>query len=110
MHNAYYSAAITDFISRDPKAVLGELAKRNPFSLDPLQRNSWLSQIELLQPQLADFGGGWIAFEFAVPRMGKRVDVVLIIAGIVFVVEFKVGSAQFDAAASDQVIDYALDL
>ena len=53
---------------------------------------------------------GWIAFEFAIPRMGKRADVVLVAAGIVFVVEFKVGSQHFDAAASDQVVDYALDL
>lgn len=110
MHNAYYSASINDFIAQVPEAVLGELAKRNPFALDPLQRNAWLSQIEILQSQLVGMSAGWIAFEFAIPRMGKRVDVVLIIAGIVFVVEFKVGSDQFDATASDQVVDYALDL
>jgi hypothetical protein len=110
MHNAYYSASINDFIAQAPDAVLGELAKRNPFALEPLQRNAWLSQIELLQAHLAGLDRGWIAFEFAIPRMGKRVDVILIIEGIIFVVEFKVGSDQFDAAASDQVVDYALDL
>jgi len=36
--------------------------------------------------------------------------VVLTAAGIVFVLEFKVGSRHFEAAASDQVVDYALDL
>jgi hypothetical protein len=73
------------------------------------KRNAWLNQIELVQQQLQDLDG-WIAFEFAIPRMGKRADVVLVTAGIVFVLEFKVGAHQFDAAAFDQVIDYALDL
>jgi hypothetical protein len=110
MHNAYYLAFINDFVAQGPRAVLGELAKSNPFALDPLQRNAWLSQIELLQAHLAGLTPGWIAFEFSIPRMGKRVDAVLVTAGIVFVVEFKVGSRQFDLAAIDQVVDYALDL
>ena len=48
--------------------------------------------------------------EFNIPRMGSRVDVVLLIGPVVFVVEFKVGEAKFDRAALDQVWDYALDL
>jgi hypothetical protein len=42
--------------------------------------------------------------------MGKRADVVLLWSGMVFVVEYKVGSRVFEAAALDQVLDYALDL
>lgn len=110
MHNAYYSASINDFVAQGPDTVLGELAKHNPFALDPLQRNAWLSQIELLRANLAGFTSGWIAFEFSIPRMGKRADAVLVTAGIVFVIEFKVGSHQFDLSAIDQVVDYALDL
>src|SRR5205807_4131981 len=53
---------------------------------------------------------GAIFFEFSIPRMGRRVDVVLLIEGIVFVIEFKIGSRMFDVAAVDQVWDYALDL
>jgi hypothetical protein len=109
MQNAYYSAPINDFVVLSAEAVLGELAKRNPFALDPLQRNAWLSQIDLARAQCGKFDG-WIAFEFAIPRMGKRADVVLITAGIVFVIEFKIGSHHFDAVAFDQVVDYALDL
>src|ERR1700761_13 len=101
MHNAYYSASINEFVAQGPSAVLGELAKSNPFALDPLQRNAWLSQIELLQAHLARLASGWIAFEFSIPRMGKRADAVLVTAGIVFVVEFKIGSGQFDLAATD---------
>jgi hypothetical protein len=107
--NAFYSNPIADVVDQTAEAILGHLAKRNPFALDALQRNAWLSQIDLVQRQLQSVDG-WIAFEFAIPRMGKRADVVLVTAGIVFVIEFKVGSRQFDAAAFDQVMDYALDL
>jgi hypothetical protein len=109
MNGAFYSNSIKDLLDQTPEAILGHLAKQNPFALDPLQRNAWLTQISLVRSQ---FGGldGWVAFEFAIPRMGKRADAVLIIAGIVFVLEFKVGSGQFDATAVDQVVDYALDL
>ncbi|MCP1783901.1 DUF2075 domain-containing protein [Bradyrhizobium japonicum] len=110
MHAAYYSAAINDFVGQSPQRVLGELTKSNPFALESLQRNAWDGQIELLQSQLAGSHEGWIAFEFAIPRMGKRVDAILIVAGIIFVVEFKVGSPEFETSASDQVVDYALDL
>ena len=107
--NAFYSSSIADAVDQTSEAILGHLAKRNPFALDALQRNAWLSQIDLVRTPIPGLDG-WIAFEFAIPRMGKRADVVLVTAGIVFVLEFKVGSHQFDAAAFDQVIDYALDL
>lgn len=42
--------------------------------------------------------------------MGRRIDAVLIIEGVVFALEFKVGEEQFEAGARDQVWDYALDL
>jgi hypothetical protein len=109
MNGAFYSSSIKDFVDQTPEEILGHLAKRNPFALDASQRNAWLTQISLVQSQFGNLEG-WIAFEFAIPRMGKRADAVLIAAGIVFVLEFKVGSDLFDAAAIDQVVDYALDL
>jgi hypothetical protein len=60
--------------------------------------------------ELRELGDGWIALEFAIPRMGKRVDTIIIRRGIVFVIEFKMGTKHFDASAIDQVTDYALDL
>ncbi|MDD1522235.1 MULTISPECIES: DUF2075 domain-containing protein [Bradyrhizobium] len=109
MNGAFYSSSIQELVDLTPDAILGSLAKQNPFALEALQRNAWLSQIELARAQFSGLDG-WIAFEFAIPRMGKRADVVVTTAGIVFVIEFKVGSDQFDAAALDQVVDYALDL
>jgi hypothetical protein len=48
--------------------------------------------------------------EFNIPRMGRRIDAVLLIGPVVFVIEFKVGESVFERAAVDQVWDYALDL
>jgi hypothetical protein len=109
MSSAFYSSSIKELVDQTPEAILGHLAKKNPFALDALQRNAWLSQIDFVQTQLGGLAG-WIAFEFAIPRMGKRADLVLITSGIVFILEFKVGSQHFDASASDQAVDYALDL
>jgi hypothetical protein len=86
------------------------LAENHPHDLDPLQRNAWIAQITLLQNELRNNDGGWIALEFSIPRMGKRVDALVIYGGIIFVLEFKVGAEQYSASAIDQVMDYALDL
>ena len=110
MKTAYYSSSIDKFLATSPHAVLGYLAESHAHDLDPLQRNAWIAQIEILQRELKDFTDGWIAFEFSIPRMGKRVDTVVITQGIIFVLEFKVGTTHYQASATEQVIDYALDL
>jgi hypothetical protein len=53
---------------------------------------------------------GKVYFEFVVPRLGKRIDVVLVIDHVLFVLEFKVGEKDFTRSGIDQVWDYALDL
>src|SRR5262249_23458089 len=53
---------------------------------------------------------GFVYFEYSIPRMGKRIDVVLIVSAVIFVLEFKIGKEDYSSAALDQVCDYALDL
>lgn len=53
---------------------------------------------------------GEIIFEYDIPSLGKRVDVVLLLKGIVFCLEFKVGKTKISENDIDQVLDYALDL
>jgi hypothetical protein len=75
------------------------------------QTDSWLAQLAILRQALQDFRGkGRIFFEFSVPRLGKRIDVVVIIEQVIFVIEFKVGETTFTGSATDQVWDYGLDL
>jgi hypothetical protein len=53
---------------------------------------------------------GYLLLEYTIPRMGRRVDAVLLLARSVVVVEFKVGATEYATSALDQVTDYALDL
>lgn len=112
MQRAYYSAKQSEFLAADPDSILGSLTRNHPFSLEDLQRNAWISQIQILQNQLLALPDSFVAFEYAIPRMGKRVDVdvVIIHSGVVFVLEFKAGEKKHTQHALVQALDYALDL
>lgn len=109
---AYYSNSIEHFLHDSSSRILGLLAEHHQFSLEDLQRNSWIEQIKILKEQLGVHPviSGHIFFEFTIPRMGKRVDVVLLIGDVVFVLEFKVGETGYPKYAIDQAVDYCLDL
>jgi hypothetical protein len=106
---AWYGASVASFLQSSTEMVLGRLVGNCDFAVIPSQREAWVQQIDILRTSLEDLTGS-LCFEFNIPRMGRRIDVVLLIGPIVFVVEFKVGEKQFDRAAVDQVWDYALDL
>jgi hypothetical protein len=105
----WYGAPIAEFVPANVDSVLGLLTRNCEFALLPTQREAWLGQIEFLQPKLSDLAGS-IFFEFNIPRMGRRIDVVLVIGAVIFAIEFKVGEKTFDRSAIDQVWDYGLDL
>ncbi|HNE05587.1 MAG TPA: DUF2075 domain-containing protein [Anaerolineales bacterium] len=109
MRRAYYSDKIPDFQKRTSDEILGRLAQGNDFSLEQTQRDAWLEEIRILKNILQSYKGS-IYFEYSIPRMGKRIDVVLVIGAVIFVLEFKVGEKDFPSHAIDQVWDYALDL
>jgi hypothetical protein len=107
----FYSDDIADFLAKDATSILGELAAVSSFALEPTQRDAWLAQITILAETLSALGStGRIYFEYSIPRLGKRADVILIIGSVLFVIEFKVGERGYPAHAIDQVWDYALDL
>lgn len=109
MRREYYSDTIANFLRITPNEILGELVKNNDFPLEQTQRDAWLEEINILQKALKPFGGS-VYFEYSIPRMGKRIDVVIITGSTIFVLEFKVGMNEFPSYAIDQVWDYALDL
>ena len=110
MQREYYSASIKDFLAMDAEIILGKLMIHDEFSTSDLQKNSWRKEITILQEQLRTFEDGEIAFEYTIPRIGHRIDVVCIICGVIFLLEFKVGEREYKKATDDQVMDYALDL
>lgn len=107
---AYYFNSITNFILEDEESVLGQLLINDEFETTDLQKMAWRSEIQILKEQLVDFSQGDIIFEYTIPRMGHRVDVICIIEGIIFLLEFKVGDKEYKKSTTDQVMDYALDL
>lgn len=107
-----YSDDFKSFIESDPYSILGRI--HNAFHGQALTTTdeAWIGEIDLLQRVLMPWKNeeAEIIFEYDIPRLRKRIDVVLIIRGIIFCLEFKVGKK--DALQSDveQVMDYALDL
>lgn len=105
----YYSDTIDLFEKKSTNEIIGQITNENQFDSNRNTNQSWRSQIEILKETLIDLQGE-LFFEFSIPRMGKRVDCLLIIQNIVFVIEFKVGEKEYLSSNLDQVWDYALDL
>ena len=110
MQRSYYSKNLKEFLNEENEAILGKLTKNHSFSLEERQRDAWIQQILILKEELSEFDSGHILFEYSIPRMGKRVDVVFIYSGLVFIIEFKVNADAYNKADVDQCLDYALDL
>lgn len=112
MERFYYSAAIGEFTAAQDDTILGVLARGNEFDLTSNQRDAWKSEITIMKRVIRDLllNEGQIIFEYTIPRLGKRIDVVLLTGGVVFAIEFKVGQNQILVNDKEQVWDYALDL
>ena len=109
MPNYSFKDNIQSFLEKSTEEIIGSISLANQFDSTQLQNRAWEQQILILKNTLNDFTGT-IFFEFSIPRMGKRVDSIIIIDDIVFVVEFKVGEQRFLQNDIEQVWDYALDL
>ncbi len=105
----YYSNSIEGFLKDSSNEILGELSRNSEFADEQTQKAAWLVQIQSLKYCLINHDGH-IFFEYAIPRMGRRVDVVLVIQNVIMVLEYKAGEKHFLASAIDQVWDYGLDL
>jgi hypothetical protein len=105
----WYGASISEFVESNGEKIVGQLTLNSSFDIDRTQAAAWLAQIDFLQAEVKGFTGS-IFFEFNIPRMGRRIDVVLVIGPVIFAIEFKVGEKAFDRSAIDQVWDYGLDL
>jgi len=108
MKRAYYSNTIANFLKTAPEDIIGHLTIGS-CSVEQLQAHAWREEISILHETLGSYEGT-VYFEYDIPRMGRRIDVVLLIGPVIFVVEFKTGEKEFAAHAIDQVWDYALDL
>jgi hypothetical protein len=97
-------------LKADSRTIIGELTQNCEFDLERTQSSAWSEQIEILRSALGTYSEGSLFFEYSIPRLGRRIDVVLILDSTLFVLEFKVGESEYPSNGYDQVWDYALDL
>ena len=107
---AYYYNSIPGFIVEDSSTIIGQLVSHS-FEVNKEQSNAWELQVEELQTRLRECEmDGDIIFEYDIVRLGKRIDVVLLIRHMVFSLEFKNGKNAFTAQDARQAEDYAIDI
>ena len=101
---SYYSASLTQFLQQPTEEILGTIHANNTTADTTIQQsNTWEQEIAILKDQLSSFNEGQVIVEYTIPRMGKRVDVVLLHNNIVFLLEFKCGANKYHSTAYDQV-------
>ncbi len=107
-----YDSDISSFLTASRNEVFGTLCDNYHGEALTTTRDAWTGEIDILQKALLPWkdSDGKIIFEYDIPRLGKRIDVVVLLNGIVFCLEFKVGQSEILMADVDQVLDYALDL
>ena len=112
MSRCLYNSSFEKFNNADNNSLLGILCDNYHGEALTTTREAWKGEISIMKDVLYELTGkdGIIVFEYDIPRLGKRIDVVLLLGGIIFCVEFKVGESRILEADVDQVLDYALDL
>lgn len=107
-----YENSFRGFISGEDNSISGELCNHYHGAVQSTQIEAWGKEIAILKHVLGPYrdSDGRIIFEYDIPRLGKRIDTVLLMNGIIFCLEFKVGQTKIVEADVDQVLDYALDL
>ena len=107
-----YSDKYSAFLRDTEQSILGILCDNYYGVVRTTTIEAWKTEIVIMQEVLRRFADqdGRIIFEYDIPRLGKRIDVVLLYKGIIFCIEFKAGESSILEADVDQVLDYALDL
>ena len=107
-----YSDVFGNFLRKDSESIFGELVDNYHGEIIGTTKEAWKGEIALLKKVLVPWSNenAQIIFEYNIPRLGKRIDVVLLLRGLIFCLEFKVGQKVALQADVEQVMDYALDL
>ncbi len=112
MARCLYNSTIREFLQLSPDALLGCFVNNYHGAVLTTTNDAWANEIlimqEILQPWKDEYGQ--VIFEYDIPRLGKRIDVVLLLRGLIFCLEFKVGERDVLQSNMEQVMDYALDL
>ena len=105
---SYYEADIATFLQESPQMILGALVMASGDDTHE-QKAAWVQEIELLKRAL-ETRSGHLFLEFTVPRLGSRIDAVVLSRGVIVPIEFKVGASRFNTSDINQAWDYALGI
>ena len=108
----FYQSDVKSFLAEDTDAIFGKMSRADEMDTASTQKFAWEQEITIMKDVLAPYANeqAQIIFEYTIPRLGKRIDVVVLLREHVFVIEFKAGEEEYNHADVDQVLDYALDL
>lgn len=109
MSSPFYGDSIENFLHQNKNEIFGIIAKNDEYDSVFKQKEAWIAQIQLLKMVLQDVSGS-IIFEYTIPRVGGRIDNILLINNTIFVLEFKVGKESYDTSSTTQARTYAIDL
>ena len=112
MTRCLYHATIHEFLQQSPEALLGTFVNNYHGVAMTTTNEAWADEIHIMQETLQPWKDedGQVIFEYDIPRLGKRIDVVLLFRGLIFCLEFKVGEREMLQSNIEQVLDYTLDL
>ncbi len=110
MKRAWFDAPAEIMAKAAPELVLGHLTAASQFPAELPQIAAWQFSIGHVRQLAAALPAAHVFMEFAIPRMGRRADAVLVIGPLIFVLEYKIGERGFPRHAIEQVHGYALDL
>lgn len=110
MYRTYLSVKAAGVLASTDSHLFGILAQKLQFAIEPTQGAAWQYQIKHLRELAAALPGAHFFMEFLIPRMGRRADLIIILSGVIFIVEYKVGEHHFKRSGLEQVYGYGLDL
>ena len=110
----YFNVSLTlkDFCNLSKDDLIGKLSSKHTLhhsSLSSTQNEAWSKEYDDLH-QILQGRSGQILFEYSIPGLPKTIDVVLLMRGIIFVIEYKAGSSLYNEQDKRQVNGYALRL
>lgn len=105
----FYSDTISQFFTRSTQEIVGFLTSADAHDINKETSNSWNKEIGILKCALTAYSNREdVYFEYNIPRMGRYVDVIVLIDGIVFALEYKTSGQKFTRDALVQVWNYAI--
>ena len=112
MSRCLYNSSFEKFINADENSIFGALCDNYHGDALTTTREAWKSEISIIKCVLSKYAdkNGQVIFEYDIPRLGKRIDVVLLLKGIVFCVELNFMCKEFLSLKQANLTEYSANV